>query len=107
MSYSVSKVLQFQRAALTAVAMGMMSGAALAASGGGDLSPVQGALDSIIEVFMGPVGTSVAILAVILAGVAALTGRLTWMMAGIIISGIVLIFGSKAIVEFFKGAVGG
>jgi type IV secretion system protein VirB2 len=72
-----------------------------------DLTPVQSTLDQIVQLFTGTLGTSLAILAVISCGVLAWVGRLTWNLAGSIILGIVFVFGSANIVEFFKGAAGG
>ena len=47
-----------------------------------------------------------AILAVIACGFLAWSGRLTWGIAGSVIFGIVLVFGSAQIVQFFQSAVG-
>ena len=51
--------------------------------------------------------TSLAVLAVIAAGFMAFVGRLTWGIAGSIVFGITLVFGSAQIVQFFQSAVGG
>ena len=83
--------------------MSLMASKALAQ----DLTPVQSTLDQIVQLFTGTLGTSLAILAVISCGVLAWVGRLTWNLAGSIILGIVFVFGSANIVEFFKGAAGG
>jgi type IV secretion system protein VirB2 len=93
-----------QRAILVALMLGATANTAFA---GGDLTPVQTTLDQIIELFTGTLGTALAVLAVIACGVLAWAGRLTWFVAGSIIMGIVLVFGSANIVEFFKSAAGG
>jgi type IV secretion system protein VirB2 len=73
---------------------------------GGNLQPVQSTLQQLIQVLTGPIATSLAILAVIALGMMAWVGRLTWYFAGSIIFGIVLVFGSTQIVQFFQSAVG-
>jgi type IV secretion system protein VirB2 len=73
---------------------------------GGNLQPVQSTLQQLIQVLTGPIATSLAILAVIALGMLAWVGRLTWYFAGSIIFGIVLVFGSTQIVQFFQSAVG-
>lgn len=92
------------RASGTGLMLGVLASKAFAA---GDLTPVQSTLDQIVQLFTGTLGTSLAILAVISCGVLAWVGRLTWNLAGSIILGIVFVFGSANIVEFFKGAAGG
>ena len=92
------------RASISGVMLAMLASNAFAA---GDLTPVQSTLDQMVQLFTGTLGTSLAILAVIACGVLAWVGRLTWNLAGSIILGIVFVFGSANIVEFFKGAAGG
>lgn len=71
------------------------------------LAPVQTTLQQIISIFTGPIGTSLAVLAVIACGVMAFIGRFTWFAAISAIGGIVLVFGAANIVEYFKSAAGG
>ena len=66
------------------------------------LAPVQSTLQRLVQTLTGPISTSLAILAVIAAGFMAWAGRLTWFFAGSIIFGIVLVFGSAQIVNFFQ-----
>lgn len=75
-------------------------------AGGGNLAPVQSTLQTLVQTLTGPIATSLAILAVIALGFLAWTGRLTWNLAGSVIFGIVLVFGSTQIVNFFQSAVG-
>ena len=91
------------RASWVGLTLSLMASKALAQ----DLTPVQSTLDQMVQLFTGTLGTSLAILAVISCGVLAWVGRLTWNLAGSIILGIVFVFGSANIVEFFKGAAGG
>lgn len=91
------------RAALIAI---LTLPSSLALAQGGNLQPVQSTLQQLIQVLTGPIATSLAILAVIALGMLAWGGRLTWYFAGSIIFGIVLVFGSTQIVQFFQSAVG-
>ncbi len=77
-----------------------------AMAGGGSLAPVQSTLQTLTQTLTGAIATSLAILAVIAAGFLAFVGRLTWGIAGSIIFGIILVFGSAQIVQFFQSAVG-
>lgn len=72
----------------------------------GTLAPVQSTLTTLVTALTGPIATSLAILAVIACGFLAWSGRLTWGIAGSVIFGIVLVFGSAQIVQFFQSAVG-
>ena len=79
---------------------------AAAQSSGGTLQPVQSTLTQLVSALTGPIATALATLAVIACGFFAWTGRLTWGIAGSVIFGIVLVFGSAQIVQFFQSAVG-
>lgn len=72
----------------------------------GQLQPVQSALSTLVSTLTGAIATSLAVLAVIACGFFAFVGRLTWGLAGSVIFGIVLVFGSAQIVQFFQSAVG-
>ena len=89
-----------------AVAGGLLLAGEAYAAGGGTLAPVQSTLQTLVQTLTGPIATSLAILAVIGSGFMAWAGRLTWGIAGSIIFGIVLVFGSAQIVAFFQSAVG-
>jgi type IV secretion system protein VirB2 len=79
---------------------------AAAQSSGGTLQPVQSTLTTLVQALTGPIATALATLAVIACGFFAWSGRLTWGIAGSVIFGIVLVFGSAQIVQFFQSAVG-
>ncbi|SDR63777.1 type IV secretion system protein VirB2 [Rhizobiales bacterium GAS113] len=79
---------------------------AAAQSTGGTLQPVQSTLTQLVSALTGPIATALATLAVIACGFFAWAGRLTWGVAGSVIFGIVLVFGSAQIVQFFQSAVG-
>lgn len=73
---------------------------------GGTLQPVQSTLTQLVSTLTGPISTALATLAVIACGFFAWSGRLTWGIAASVIFGIVLVFGSAQIVQFFQSAVG-
>lgn len=98
------KLTHMKERLATAALMMLVAGQAHA--GGGDLAPVQSTLQTLIQALTGPIATSLAILAVIACGFMAWAGRLTWGIAGSAIFGIVLVFGSAQIVQFFQSAVG-
>jgi len=102
---SFAKVGRSAYSTLTALALLLTSSPAFAT--GGTLSPVQSTLQTLVQTLTGPISTSLAILAVIAAGFLAWAGRMTWGIAGSIIFGIVLVFGSTQIVQFFQSSVGG
>jgi len=77
-----------------------------AAQAGGTLQPVQSTLTQLVTALTGPIATALATLAVIACGLFAWGGRLTWGIAGSVIFGIVLVFGSAQIVQFFQSAIG-
>jgi type IV secretion system protein VirB2 len=83
-----------------------LSATAASAQSGGTLQPVQSTLQQLVSTMTGPIATSLATLAVIACGFFAWTARLTWGIAGSVIFGIVLVFGSAQIVQFFQPAVG-
>ncbi|MBB3238261.1 TrbC/VirB2 family protein [Phyllobacterium endophyticum] len=76
------------------------------ASAQSGLQPVQSVLQTLISVLTGPIASMLAILAVISCGFLAWSGRFTWGIAGSVIMGIVLVFGSTQIVAFFQTALG-
>ena len=84
----------------------LLSASAARAQAGGSLQPVQSTLTTLVSTLTGSIATALATLAVISCGFFAWSGRLTWGIAGSVIFGIVLVFGSAQIVEFFQSAVG-
>ena len=87
-------------------AVAMTLAAPALAQSGVQLQPVQSTLQTLVNTLTGPISTSLAVLAVIACGLMAFVGRLTWGFAGSVIFGIVLVFGSAQIVQFFQSAVG-
>ena len=61
----------------------------------------------VLAALSGPHAPLLAAPLLVGSGVALASGRLTWGIAGSVIFGIVLVFGSAQIVQFFQSAVGG
>lgn len=59
---------------------------------------------SVLAIFTGGLTRTIAIIAVIACGIAAMVGKLSWDWAIKIIVGIVFIFGAAAIVDYFIAA---
>ena len=67
-------------------------------------APWDGAADKVLEIFTGGLTRTLAMIAVIACGIAAIAGKLSWDWAIKIIVGIVLIFGSATIVDYVISA---
>lgn len=67
-------------------------------------APWDSAANQVLAVFTGGLTRTMAIIAVIACGIAAIAGRLSWDWAIKIIVGIVLIFGASAIVDYVIAA---
>ena len=68
--------------------------------------PWDGAANKVLAIFTGGLARTIAVIAVIACGIAALAGKLSWDWAIKIIIGLVLIFGAAAIVDYIISAVG-
>lgn len=62
-------------------------------------TPLQSALQMIVDFINGSFGRLAAIIAVMALGLAAFAGRLSWMTAGAVILGMGLVFGAPTIVD--------
>ena len=82
---------------LTVGAFALMPEIAMAA-------PWDSAASSVLAIFTGGLARTLAIIAVIACGIAAVAGKLSWDWAIKIIVGIVLIFGATAIVDYVIAA---
>lgn len=69
-------------------------------------SPLQKAVQTIIDFIVGPFGVSLAVLFIIGLGFMAAAGRLSWFTAGSVIIGIGIIFGAPQIAPDLIGAIG-
>lgn len=67
-------------------------------------APWDSAATKVLEIFTGGLTRTLAIIAVIACGIAAVAGKLSWEWAIKIIIGIVLIFGAVAIVDYIISA---
>lgn len=72
----------------------------------GGPSSIEDALCEVISWFIGPVGKAIATLAIIIIGVGALMGKVSWGMAIIVGLGVAVIFGAPEIAGLL-GATGG
>ena len=68
-------------------------------------APWDSAASSVLAIFTGGLTRTIAIIAVIACGIAAIAGKLSWDWAIKIIVGIVLVFGAATIVDYIIGAV--
>lgn len=68
--------------------------------------PWDAVAQKVMAIFTGGLARTLAIIAVIACGIAAIAGKLSWDWAIKIIIGIVLIFGAAAIVDYIISAVG-
>lgn len=66
--------------------------------------PWDGMAEQVLGIFTGGLTRTMAIIAVIACGIAAIAGKLSWDWAIKIIVGIVLIFGSAAVVDYLIAA---
>jgi len=83
---------------VAAGAVALMPGLALAA-------PWDSAASNVLAIFTGGLARTIAIIAVIACGIAAVAGKLSWDWAIKIIIGLVLIFGATAVVDYIISAV--
>jgi type IV secretion system protein VirB2 len=93
-------ISRFRSAA--AVAAVMLSDAALAQSA----NPILGAVTWIKDILMGPVATTVAVIAVAMVGFMMLTGRMNWKHGAVVILGLFILFGAPHIVASIQAAAG-
>lgn len=89
------------RNTLTRLKLGLLLSLAASPAFAQDLSPIIGMLQTIEAAFTGPIGISVATLAIIGTGFVCMMGRLNWGWFAAVIIGIVLIFSAGTIVDGF------
>ncbi|MFZ4540547.1 MAG: TrbC/VirB2 family protein [Rickettsiales bacterium] len=68
-----------------------------------DPTGLSNVLCNVVHWFTGPIGTGIATLAIIVIGVGALMGKVSWGMAIIVGLGVGVIFGAPSIVEALGG----
>lgn len=78
------------------------------ATGGGvgGKNAIQTVLCNITDLLNGPTGKAIATIAIIIVGVGALMGKVSWGMALIVALGVALIFGASSIVDAIAGNKG-
>jgi len=89
-------------AAAAAIGLALQSTASFAA----DAAPVERVLQWVIDTLGGNIARSFAIIAVSFLGFMAMTGRLSWQLAGSIVIGIALVFGAAKLVDAIKDTAG-
>ena len=103
------KVTHVALALFAAYAMMLLPTDALAQSGGssfgGGATPdaLAEVLCNVVDWFTGPVGAGIATLAIIVIGIGALMGKVSWGMAIIVGIGVGVIFGAPTIVDALSG----
>jgi type IV secretory pathway VirB2 component (pilin) len=91
-----------RRAAAVVIGYGLMAQAALAA---GD-NPILDAVSWVRDILLGPVATTVAVIAVAMVGFMMLTGRMNWKHGAVVILGLFILFGAPRIVASIEAAAG-
>jgi len=69
-------------------------------------NPILGAVTWIRDILMGPVATTVAVIAVAMVGFMMLTGRMNWKHGAVVILGLFILFGAPHIVASIEAAAG-
>lgn len=104
------KMMSLALAMLAAYATMLLPADALAAAvtvGWNTGNPIGDVLCTVVSWFTGPIGQGIATLAIIVIGVGALMGKVSWGMAIIVGIGVAVIFGAPAIVEMLSDEVNG
>lgn len=81
---------------LSFAAIILLPDTAMAALGEGD-HPIEEALCEVVGWFRGPIGRAVGTLAIIIIGILALMGKVSWGLAIMVVLGIALVFGAPAL----------
>jgi type IV secretion system protein VirB2 len=107
MKFTIQKenLSAFAWAIVAMYAMMLVPADALAAAGGAP-DALSDVLCNVVEWFTGPIGAGIATLAIIVIGVGALMGKVSWGMAIIVGLGVGVIFGAKEIVDALSDGAG-
>lgn len=95
---NTDKLMSLALALFASYAIMLMPTEALAFGGGGG-DTIGNVLCNVVDWFTGPVGQGIATLAIIVIGVGALMGKVSWGMAIIVGIGVAVIFGASSIVS--------
>lgn len=85
------------------VAVMVVPDMALAGAGGGDAGKITEVLCTLVNWMTGATGRAIATLAIIIIGVGALMGKVSWGMAIIVALGIAIIFGAPTLLNLLGG----
>lgn len=69
-------------------------------------NPILGAASWVRDLLMGPLATTVAVIAVAMVGFMMLTGRMNWKHGAVVILGLFILFGAPHIVASIQSAAG-
>ena len=94
--------MKLVRSGLVAVCAVLMCNRALAQSA----NPILGAASWVRDLLMGPLATTVAVIAVAVVGFMMLTGRMNWKHGAMVILGLFILFGAPHIVASIQAAAG-
>ncbi len=97
---SQEKFTSFVLALFVSYAVLLLPEVALAAPS----NPIADVMCNVVDWFDGPVGGAIATLAIIVIGIGALMGKVSWGMAIIVGIGVGVIFGAPAIVKLLGGS---
>jgi type IV secretory pathway VirB2 component (pilin) len=101
LNLTAEKMTHFALALVATYAFMLMPTAAFAGT-----NPLGETLCNVVDWFQGPIGSGIATLAIIVIGVGALMGKVSWGMAIIVGLGVGIIFGAPAIVDMISGGQG-
>lgn len=87
-------------------ALAQWQGGYTGGKGDGQKSSLDTTLCNVVNWFNGPIGKGIATIAIIVVGVGALMGKVSWGMAIIVGLGVALIFGASTIVAALGGVEG-
>ena len=90
----------------TVVAAACLASALSAQAAFAQSNPILGAATWIKDILMGPVATTVAVIAVAMVGFMMLTGRMNWKHGAVVILGLFILFGAPHIVDSIQSAAG-
>jgi type IV secretory pathway VirB2 component (pilin) len=82
--------------AMAVVALMLLPQAAFAGT-----NPIEDFFNSIVTFFNSGFARTAAIIALIFAGLGALAGKLSWAKVGIVVAGVVIVFGAAKFVDLF------
>ncbi len=99
LTLSTNHMMSLAWALIATYAIMLLPMDALAASNSSDPSAIADTLCNVVGWFNGPVGAGIATLAIIVIGIGALMGKVSWGMAIIVGLGVAVIFGADTIVN--------